>query len=471
MAGTKITPERIELLNSKSIAPGSFVLYWMQQSQRAEYNHALEYAIGQANELKLPVRVIFGLTEDYPETSLRHYTFMLEGLREIQDALARRGIAMAVRTGDPPEVAVKAGRDAALLVCDRGYLRHQKRWRSEVADAASCRAVQIESDVVVPVGAVSDKREVAARTIRPKIHRQLGRFLVHLPETRLERRSSPDTWRGLDLDDIDATLKGLKIDRSVNPVTRFFTGGLSQAKRRFAAFMRNKLEHYKDNRNQLQTDYVSHMSPYLHFGQISPVYLALRVWRRRSTARANAETFFEELVVRRELSMNFVEFSADYDSITCLPSWAADSLNEHRRDSREHLYSAAELERAETHDRYWNAAMLEAKRTGYMHSYMRMYWAKQILRWSRAPEEAFKTTLVLMNKYFLDGRDANSYAGVAWVFGNHDRPFYDREVFGVVRTMTASGLERKADMDAYVAKVESFEEGDEQVRASSAKKP
>ena len=174
--------------------------------------------------------------------------------------------------------------------------------------------------------------------------------------------------------------------------------------------------------------------------------------------QADAETYFEELVVRRELSMNFVEFTDDYDSITCLPHWAKNTLNDHRRDTREHLYSVAQLEQAATHDRYWNAAWLEAKRTGYMHSYMRMYWAKQILRWSRSPEDAFDTALALMNKYFLDGRDANSYTGVAWVFGNHDRPFYDRDVFGVVRSMTASGLERKADMEAYIAKVEGLGE-------------
>jgi deoxyribodipyrimidine photo-lyase len=203
------------------------------------------------------------------------------------------------------------------------------------------------------------------------------------------------------------------------------------------------------------------MSPYLHFGQISPLYLALGIWRRRAADRANAETYFEELVVRRELSMNFVEFTDNYDSISCLPEWAKETLNNHRRDAREHLYSPAEMERAKTHDRYWNAAWLEAKRTGYMHSYMRMYWAKQILRWSRSPEEGFNSALALMNKYFLDGRDANSYAGVAWVFGNHDRPFYDREVFGTVRSMTASGLERKTDMEAYIAKVQSFRESDE----------
>ena len=361
---------------------------------------------------------------------------------------------------DSAKVALKAAREAALLVCDRGYLRHQKRWRRQVAEAAPCRVVQVESDVVVPVRAVSDKREVAARTIRPKIHKQLGKFLVEMTESKVARRSAPRELTGIDLSDLEGTLKQLKLDRSVHPVSRFFTGGLSEAKKRFATFLQKKLAHYKDNRNQPQTDYVSHMSPYLHFGQISPLYLALRVWRQRSAHRANTETYFEELVVRRELSMNFVEFTDDYDSITCLPNWAKETLNNHRRDAREHLYSPVELERAKTHDSYWNAAWLEAKRTGYMHSYMRMYWAKQILRWSRSPEEGFDTALALMNKYFLDGRDANSYTGVAWVFGNHDRPFNDREVFGVIRSMTASGLERKADMEAYIAKVEGFRYSD-----------
>lgn len=461
MVRSKIASERIELLNSKTLAPGACVLYWMQQSQRSEYNHALEYAIEQANELKLPVHVIFGLTDNYPEANLRHYTFMLEGLRETQAVLAKRGIAMAVRKGEPASVAIEAARDAALVICDRGYLRHQKKWRGQVGEAAPCRVVQIESDVVVPIRAVSDKREVAARTIRPKIHKQLGKFLVEMTETKVERRSAPVEMAGIDLSDLEATLKLLKIDRSVKPVTRFFAGGLSAAKARFAAFMQNKLGHYKDNRNQPQTEYVSHMSPYLHFGQISPVYLALRIWRQRPNLRPDAEAFFEELVVRRELSMNFVEFTDDYDSITCLPGWARKTLNDHRGDAREHIYSAVGLERAATHDRYWNAAFLEAKRTGYMHSHMRMYWAKQILRWSRSPEEAFDITLAIMNKYFLDGRDANSYSGVAWVFGNHDRPFYGREIFGTVRSMTASGLERKADMDAYIAKVETLRGSDE----------
>jgi deoxyribodipyrimidine photo-lyase len=207
MVRSKIAAEHIQLLNAKAIAAGGYVAYWMQQSQRAEYNHALEYAIQQANELKLPVHVFFGLTDDYPEANLRHYTFMLEGLRETQAALAARGIAMAVQKGGPVSVAVKASRQAALLVCDRGYLRHQKRWRRQVSEAAPCRVVHIETDVVAPVEAVAGKREVAARTLRPKIHHQLGKYLVEMIETKVVRRSAPTEPTGVDLSDLEGTLR------------------------------------------------------------------------------------------------------------------------------------------------------------------------------------------------------------------------------------------------------------------------
>jgi deoxyribodipyrimidine photo-lyase len=453
MRWSRIHPERVQKLNSKDLRRGDYVLYWMQQSQRAEHNHALEYAIEQANELHLPVVVVFGLTADYPEANLRHYVFMLAGLTETQAALAARRIPMAVRLGQPAKVALAAGKRAALIVCDRGYLRHQKAWRREVAEHAGCGVVQVETDVIVPVNCASTKREFAARTIRAKIHKRLAEFLVALRRTPIKYPTSLNDFTGLEIGDGATILKKLKIDRAVGPVTAFFRGGTADAKQRFENFLRQGLAHYKQNRNQPQTDHVSHMSPYLHFGQISPLYLALRISGERSKFKENADAYFEELIVRRELAINFVEFTPDYDVFECLPDWAKATLESHCGDRREHLYSVGELERAETHDRYWNAACEEMKRTGYMHSYMRMYWAKKILEWSRTPRAAFSTTLAIMNRYFLDGRDPNSYTGVAWVYGNHDRPFYDREVFGRVRYMSSSGLERKCDIDAYVAKV------------------
>jgi len=195
------------------------------------------------------------------------------------------------------------------------------------------------------------------------------------------------------------------------------------------------------------------MSPYLHFGQISPLYLAMEI-SKASGPQAAKEAFLEEMIVRRELACNFTHFTPNYDSYACLPNWARQSLTEHRRDRRGYMYSAAQLENAATHDPYWNAAMQEMVCTGFMHNYMRMYWGKKILEWSRAPEEGFATTLALNNKYFVDGRDPNSYAGVAWVYGNHDRAWPQRAIYGKVRSMMASGLERKCDIGAYVRKVE-----------------
>src|ERR1051325_712286 len=154
--------------------------------------------------------------------------------------------------------------------------------------------------------------------------------------------------------------------------------------------------------------------------------------------------------------MNWVEFTPQYEGYSSLPEWSRRTLAQHARDPRPYLYSRAQLENAQTHDPYWNAAMNEMRFTGYMHNHMRMYWGKKILEWSRTPEEAHATALAINNKYFLDGRDANSFANIAWVFGQHDRPWFERKVFGKVRYMNAAGLERKCDIGAYVEKVEAL---------------
>src|SRR5262249_36098671 len=154
----------------------------------------------------------------------------------------------------------------------------------------------------------------------------------------------------------------------------------------------------------------------------------------------------------RELAMNFVYFREHYDRFECLPEWARQTLAKHRKDPRPHHYTARQLDAAETHDPYWNASMREMRHTGFMHNYMRMYWGKKILEWSREPEAAYETTLALNNRYFLDGRDPNSFGNVAWIFGQHDRPWGERPIFGTVRYMNAKGLERKCDIRAYVQK-------------------
>jgi deoxyribodipyrimidine photo-lyase len=453
MKTQKIQEERVQNLNDADLGEGDYVLYWMQSSQRAEQNHALEYAVQRANDLEQRLLVVFGLTEDYPEANLRHYAFMLEGLKDAQDALRKRGILMVVRRGSPDEVALDLGEGASLIVTDRGYMRPQKRWREQVAREAGCLVTQVESDVVVPVELASGKQEHAARTLRPKIGEYLEDFLAELKPTKLEKQSL-DMWSdGLDLSDIEKVLDGMDLDRSVSALSHLYKGGTSEAKKMFRRFLKGNLGDYVEHRNQPQTDDVSHMSKYLHFGHVSPIWLALKA-RRAKAKQDTIESFVEELVVRRELSMNFVLYTPDYDSYSNLPDWAKKTLEEHRDDEREYTYTRKQLENAETHDEYWNAAMKEMVHTGYMHNYMRMYWGKKILEWSNTPEHAYRITLYLNNKYFLDGRDPNSFANVAWVFGQHDRGWPEREVYGKVRYMSAGGLERKTKPDQYVEKIE-----------------
>lgn len=454
MASTHVEETRLKPLNTRPARGGRWVLYWMQQSQRAHGSAALEYAVQRANAARLPLVACFGLMDDYPEAHLRHYRFMLEGLRETQAALRERGVALVVRRCSPPHgVALELAGEAALVVCDRGYLRHQKKWREALSEAAPCEVVQVEADVVVPVEVASNKAEFAARTLRPKIHKQWEPYLRELAPTPLERDSLGLGLEGLALEDVDSVLQGLKLDNSVPAVHHLFRGGTREARRHLHQFLSTQLPHYEESRPRPERSCVSYVSMYLHFGQLSPVEVALAA-RQAKASPESRDSFLEELIVRRELAMNYAEFNPRYDQYEALPEWARRTLDKHRQDRRPHRYGPTELERARTHDPYWNAAMREMRYTGYMHNMMRMYWGKKILEWSDTPEQAYATTLALNNKYFLDGRDANSYTNVGWLFGLHDRPWGEREIFGTVRYMAASGLDRKADMKDYVAKVD-----------------
>lgn len=441
-----IQPERIEPLNSESTRSGDYILYWMQASQRMAYNHALAYAIEQANRLGRPLVVGFGLTADYLGATARHYTFMLEGLRELAGTLKDRGMELVVRLGPPPSVIADLAQAACLVVVDRGYLRLQKRWRQEAARRLGCPLIQVESDCIVPVETASPKEDYAAATLRPKIHRLLPRFLVPMRMPRLKKDSLGLALGGLDLEDVPALVRSLKVDESVGPVAGF-AGGESQAQKRLRQFIKTKLDDYDAARNDPTLDGQSDLSPYLHFGQISPLEVALEV---QKTASPGQEAFLEELIVRRELSLNFVYYNPHYDTFKSLPAWAARTLRFHQKDKRAYQYSLAELRQAQTHDPYWNAAQREMMLTGKMHGYMRMYWGKKILEWSRSPAQAWQIAVTLNDTYELDGRDPNGYAGIAWCFGKHDRPWARRPIFGQVRYMNDAGLRRKFDIEGYV---------------------
>ena len=345
----KIQQERVRQLNEKDVKDGDYVLYWMQEAQRAEYNYALEYAVQRANEIGQRLLVLFGLTADYPEANLRHYAFMLEGLRDVEGALQRRGIRFVVQPGSPDEVALEFSTRASMMVCDMGYMRPQKEWREKVALEADCLVTQVETEVVVPVELASAKREHAARTLRPKIRGHLDDFLSELEPTEIEQPSLGMEAEGLALADIDAILDGMELDRSVSPVSHLYKGGTSEAKAVLDKFIETRFETYVVHRNQPQTDDVSHMSKYLHYGHISPVYVALKI-RGAGAPQDDVDSYLEEVIVRRELSMNFCHYTPDYDSYSNLPAWAKETLEEHTKDPREYVYSREQLEGAQTHD-------------------------------------------------------------------------------------------------------------------------
>ncbi len=448
-----IHEERIAVLNRRSVRSGRYVLYWMQASQRTAGNDALELAIERANELGLPLVVGFGLTENYPEANARHFAFLLEGLSETAREVEQKGAAFVLRKGGPAEVATDLACEAAELVTDRGYLRHQVEWRRKVAGAIGCRLTQVETDVVVPVEVASDHEEYAARTLRKKHQSHWEDYLQPTPAGRLDRRDPP-RLSGESLDRPADLLGTLDVDRSVPP-SEVYRGGTSEAMRRLRAFTTDGLRRYAEERNDPSLGIESHMSSYLHFGQVSPVAVALAV-READAPREAKDAYLEELLIRRELAMNFARFNRRYDRYAALPGWARATLRAHRDDRRERTYTRKQLEAGRTHDPYWNAAMTEMRLTGKMHNYMRMYWGKKILEWTPTPAGAFRRLLAMNNKYFLDGRDPASYANVAWIFGKHDRPWAEREVFGTVRFMSAGGLERKFDIDAYVRAMETL---------------
>ncbi len=447
-----IHPDRVRRLNDRPWQPGRYVLYWMQQAQRAHDNPALSFACGQGRRLGLPVVVVFALLRRYPEATLRHFRFMLEGLAETAQTLSTVGIPFVVRWGEPQAVVQDLASDAAGIVCDRAYLPPLAAWRTALAESAPCAVWQVETELVVPADVASARLEVAARTLRPRLLRHLPEHLEAAAQAPVQS-GEPPALAGESLADLDGLCRGIDADRTPGPVTRFLAGGRAGAERALARFMGTALDGYAARRRHPEAAAVSHLSPYLQYGQISAQRIAAMITARPGTADADRDAFLDELIVRRELAHNFTLRHPAWDRHEGVPAWARETLARHAADPRPHVYGLAQLEAAATHDAYWNAAMTEARLTGYMHNHLRMYWGKKILEWSPDAETAHAHCLALNNRYFLDGLSPNSYANVGWIFGLHDRPWPERPVFGTVRYMNAAGLERKCDIGAYVAGV------------------
>ena len=432
---------------------GRCVVYWMQRAQRGIDNHAVDIAVAVANLLELPLVVYFAAISNFPHANLRHYAFLNQGLVDIEQDLQRRNITFLMRRA-PHESHEQLLRDvhAAFLIGDENPLRAPEQWRKQLASRISIPFWTVDADVIVPSKLV-DKPQYGAYTIRPRLYRLLPDYLHPY-----ENPHASHTWKrphGFQSDSVheDITRGWTDLDRSVAPVEAW-QGGTQAAFRRLKHFTGTLLPAYIAQRNRPETDGTSCLSPYLHFGHIGPLSIALAV---EAAAKADRklqpakDSYFNELIVWRELAINFVSYTPNYDSPACAEDWARQTIAEHARDEREHIYTLRQLETAQTHDPLWNAGQLQMVRHGWMHNYIRMYWAKKILEWTPDIATAMKYCIHLNDKYFLDGRDPNGYAGIAWaLLGKFDRAWGERPIFGKIRYMSGASTGKKFDSKRYI---------------------
>lgn len=460
-----IHEDRIKQINGTSIDDsGEYVLYWMQAAQRTIDNPALDFAISLANRKNCPLLVLFVVMPDFPNANKRHFTFMLEGIKDVQMALKEMGIGFTIQIGRPELYVSALARKCKALVMDMGYSKYDQLMRTNVTKEISKATYIIETNLIVPVEIAYAKEAYAAYALRPSIMRKLHTYLEEGFAEKINHRYNRE-YESLELTIVDDFIsEHLPKLKAVQP-SKVFKGGQVVAIELLEAFIASKLSRYEATVSDPSAKGSSLLSPYLHFGQLSPMLAVRSVL----TSGIPSDAFVEQLVVRRELAYNYVYYSGDKIKTLSetLPTWAYESLMAHQDDPRPITYDLESLENANTHDPYWNAAQLEMVYTGHMHNTMRMYWGKKVIEWTESPETAFQILNYLNDKYELDGRDPNGYAGIAWCFGKHDRPWQERPIFGKIRYMNAAGLRRKYDIEAYVAAVRQLEGvsfGEEQTR-------
>ena len=444
---------RVRLLINGVVRKGP-VLYWMSRDQRAQDNWALIFASQLANEKNVPLVVAFSLVSDFQNASERHFNFMLKGLIQVEKDLAALRIPFVLLSGEPQDTLPHyiEEHNVSALVTEFDPLKIKRVWKKHLAPKLTIPFYEVDAHNIVPALFVSQKTEFAARTIRSKIHKNLPEFLDNYPALTPHKFSKNNLFVK---NDWNFALNKLPINREIKEVQNIIPGE-EAAHKQLEYFLDITLPHYNDKRNDPCEDGQSGLSPYLHFGQISAQRIACEV-NMRFPPDTNTEAFLEELIVRRELSDNFCYYNTKYDSFEGFHPWAQATLREHEKDEREYLYSLHKLESASTHDPLWNAAQKEMVYSGKMHGYMRMYWAKKILEWSKTPSLALQNAIYLNDRYQLDGRDPNGYAGCAWSIGGvHDRAWTERPVFGKIRYMNYNGCARKFNIIKYIDKTEKF---------------
>lgn len=463
-----MTQKRILQLSDKQ-TEGDCVVYVMSRDQRVSDNHALLAAQELAIDNKLPLIVLFHLKENVGVRAQEHYLFMVTGLKKVEADLSSLGIRFILvigETANEPLRTLNSLKPIAVFFDFsplKGVRLHQKAHAAEL----KCSSFIVDTHNIIPLWEASEKLEFAAHTMRGKIHKKLGAWLVEPPALLHHPFSSNAAY---DLPDWEKALKLIKTIPANNNILTYLSGE-DAARRVLELFIHDSLPTYALERNNPLLHATSGLSPYLHFGQISSLRVAIELLAATGqtplllqeaklaqagnspSAADGMNAVLEELIVRKELADNYCFYSEDYTSMDGAWSWAKETLETHGDDPREHIYTLEEFDQAATHDQAWNAAQNEMRLTGKMHGYMRMYWAKKILEWSPDANTAIKTAIYLNDHYSIDGGDPNGYTGIMWsIAGVHDRPWFDRPIFGKIRFMNEAGLSRKFDFQLYIQK-------------------
>lgn len=444
-----VNPKRIYKFNN-IILSHKPVIYLMDREQRVCDNWALVFSQQLALEIKQPIVVLFFL-DITKKIYSRQLDFMLKGLDKVKEELKEKNIEFRILLKTEEEyIDYLKGLDVGCLITDFSPLYEHKKLSDLISKNCQVSFYEVDSHNIVPCRYISDKQEYSAATIRPKVKRLISEFLTEYPELEKHPYSLLEVLKEEALD------FALIEDRSVSPINWLEPSSL-EAKKELNRFIEEKLDLYNENRNDPTKDYLSNMSVYLHFGQISAQRIALDVIRLQAPNKSK-ESYLEELIVRKELSDNFCFYNSDYKNNSSFPYWAQVTLNGHKQDIRTYDYSLKDFEQANTQDQLWNAAQLELLKKGKIHSYMRMYWCKKILEWTKSPEEAQEIAIHLNDKYSLDGLDPNGYVGIGWSIGGvHDRAWTERSVFGKIRYMNYDGCKRKFDVNLYISIMENIQ--------------
>lgn len=448
--------QRVQMLSEAQEFPedsAGGVVYWMSRDQRVQDNWALLYAQRLALKLSLPLHVCFCLVPGYHERTLRQFSFMCKGLQEVETECNQLDISFHLLTGEAKDKLPEfvKSHDIGGVVADFSPLREPRAWLEDVKKALpeDVTLCQVDAHNVVPVAVASEKLEYAARTIRTKIHKVLDDFFTEFPPVIRHPHPAKSKPEPVDWESADS---GLAVDKTVSEVDWAISGSAAGL-RNLETFIKERLRHYQNDRNNPNKEALSDMSPWFHFGQVSVQRATLMVQEHRSKYRESVEGYIEEGIVRRELAENFCFYNEHYDSVQGAHDWAKTTLKEHAEDERSWVYTREQLEQSKTHDDLWNAAQRQLTREGKMHGFLRMYWAKKILEWTESPEQAISDAIYLNDKYSLDGCDPNGYVGCMWsICGVHDQGWKERPIFGKIRYMNYDGCKKKFDVAAFVKK-------------------